>query len=65
MTIVLDCFARDAAFQISDRRLTDAAHPGVLIDDETNKALLLNGRVVFSYTGLASIDGQRTDEWLV
>jgi hypothetical protein len=64
MTIVLDCFARDAAFQVSDRRLSDPDRPGIIIDDETNKAVLVNGRVIFSYTGLAAIDGQRTDEWL-
>jgi hypothetical protein len=64
MTIVLDCFARNAAFQISDRRLTDPDRPGKIVDDETNKAVLVNGRVIFSYTGLATIEGQRTDEWL-
>jgi len=63
MTLVLDCFARDAAFQVSDRRLTDPER-GTVVDDETNKAVVVNGRVVFSYTGLATIEGQPTDEWL-
>jgi hypothetical protein len=63
MTLVLDCFARDAAFQVSDRWLTDPER-GAVVDDQTNKAVVVNGRVVFSYTGLARIEGQRTDEWL-
>jgi hypothetical protein len=63
VTLVLDCFARDAAFQVSDRRLVDPER-GTIVDDETNKAVILNGRVVFSYTRLAKIRGQRTDEWL-
>jgi len=62
MTIVVDCFAKDAAFQVSDRRLTDLH--GKIFDDQRNKAVIVNGRLVFSYTGLAHIDGQRTDLWL-
>src|SRR5262249_8755533 len=64
MTIVLDCFARNAAFQVSDRRLTDPDRPGKICEEEADKADLLNGRGIFSYTGLATIEGQRTDEWL-
>ncbi|GKS58195.1 hypothetical protein YTPLAS18_17220 [Nitrospira sp.] len=62
MTLILDCFARDAAFQVSDRRLTDIH--GNAVDDETNKAVVVDGRVVFGYTGLAQIEGERTDVWL-
>lgn len=59
MTLILDCIARDAVFQVSDRRLTDA-YGGTVVDDQSNKAVVVDGRVVFGYTGLATIDGQRT-----
>ena len=63
MTLILDCIARDAVFQVSDRRLTDA-YGGTVVDDQSNKAVVVDGRIVFGYTGLAIINGQRTDQWL-
>lgn len=64
MTIVLACVTSDAVYQISDRRLVDVATRAQVIDDEKNKAVLVNSRVAFGYTGLARIDGESTDTWL-
>ena len=54
MTLILDCIARDAVFQVSDRRLT-GAYGGTAVDDQSNKAVVVDGRIVFGYTGLASL----------
>lgn len=64
MTLVLTCLTRDAIFQVSDRRLTRSAPPFEIVDDEANKAVVVEGRVVFGYTGLARIQTERTDDWL-
>lgn len=64
MTLVLACLTKDTVFQISDRRLTSFAAPHAIIEDERNKAVVVNGRVSFAYTGLASLGTTRTDDWL-
>ena len=64
MTLVLTCLTDDAVYQVSDRRLTSFTPPHTPIDDESNKAVFVNGRVVFAYTGISQVEGQRTDIWL-
>jgi hypothetical protein len=64
VTLILTCLTEDCAYQVSDRRLTSFDPPRGLIDDESNKALFVNGRVVFGYTGISRINGEKTDLWL-
>ena len=65
MTLILSCINKDTIYQISDRRLIQLQEPYSVVDDESNKAVLLDGRIAFGYTGLASLGGVRTDEWLM
>jgi hypothetical protein len=62
MTLILWCVTPDFVYQVSDRRLIWA--DGRVEDDERNKAVLVDGRFAFGYTGLAEIGGVKTDEWL-
>lgn len=64
VTLVLACCTESHIYQISDRRLTTLGDPGQVIDDEQNKSVMVNGRVVFSYTGVSQIGGEKTDVWL-
>src|SRR5687768_9667498 len=66
MTFILSCATKDAVYQVSDRRLTwlGGSAPGSVKDDESNKAVLIDGRMAFGYTGLAEVQGLRTDYWL-
>ena len=64
MTLVLSCITPNVVYQVSDRRLTRLGTPTTIVDDEANKAVVVNGRVAFGYTGLAEIAGQKTDVWL-
>lgn len=66
MTFILSCATHDAVYQVSDRRLTWLGGPdaGTVKDDESNKAVLIDGRMAFGYTGIAEVEGTRTDYWL-
>jgi hypothetical protein len=64
MTLVLSCLTDDIVYQVSDRRLTSFVRPDHVYDDERNKAVVVNGRVTFGYTGLAEIGNMRSDDWL-
>jgi hypothetical protein len=64
MTLILTCLTEDCVFQVSDRRLTSFDPPHAVVDDESNKALMVDGRVVFGYTGISKINGENTDLWL-
>lgn len=66
MTLILSCVTPDCVFQVSDRRLTWVSGPnsGQVKEDERNKAVLVNGRFSFGYTGLAEVGSVRTDNWL-
>lgn len=64
MTLILTCLTKDCVYQVSDRRLTSFDPPRAPIDDESNKALLIGGRVVVGYTGISKINGENTDLWL-
>ncbi|MCL5962180.1 MAG: hypothetical protein M1358_23170 [Chloroflexi bacterium] len=64
MTLIITAVTRDGIVQVSDRRLTK---DGQVYDDSSNRAICVScsdGRLAISYTGLAEIGGQRTDEWL-
>lgn len=64
MTLILSLLTRDWAVQVADRRVVriDTRTP---VDDNRNKVVIWQGRVVFAFTGLAHIDGLNTDEWLL
>jgi hypothetical protein len=64
VTLVLNCLTHDYLMQISDRRLVLLPDYQV-IDDDSNKNVFYCGHVAFSYTGLAEIEGKRTDDWLL
>lgn len=65
MTLILSCLTDRYAIQVSDRRLT--LQDGSVYDDDSNKAILLNGHIAFGYTGLAFLDNgnTRTDDWFL
>lgn len=62
MTLILSCTTQDYVVQVSDRRLVSL--DGKLYDDETNKVVVFCGRMAFSYTGLAQLEGKETDLWV-
>lgn len=63
MTLILTCLADEYIVQVSDRRLTLASDPAHATSDHTNKAIFLDGRYIFGFTGLAQLGGQRADLW--
>ena len=65
MTLILSCLTPKYVIQVSDRRLM--LSNGQLIDDHRNKSILVNGHMVFGYTGLASMDNGKTmnDDWFL
>lgn len=65
MTLVVSCISPNHVVQVSDRRLAWAtgAHAGRVADDNSNKAVVVCGRLVLAYTGLAQIRSLKTDEW--
>lgn len=64
MTFILNCATSEHVFQVSDRKLTYFPS-GKPYDEESNKAVMVNGRMAFAYTGLGKIGRVSTDEWLV
>lgn len=67
MTLAIACYTANHCIQVSDRRLvwitgTDA---GKCADDDTNKAVVVCNRLAISYTGLAEIGVNKTDDWLL
>lgn len=65
MTLILSCLTSEYAIQVSDRRLVRS--DGRILDDHSNKAILVNGHIIFGYTGLAYMDSGKTknDEWFL
>jgi hypothetical protein len=63
VTLILSLANPDFALQIADRRITAQAS-GAIIEDYRPKMVLFGNQVVFSYTGMATLDGMNTDEWL-
>ena len=65
MTLIITVGNREQFIQVSDRRLTVN---GVMQDDESNKAIVLNcanARLAFGFTGLAMVPGFETRKWLL
>jgi hypothetical protein len=66
MTFIISVATRVAAFQVADTRLTDA-NAGTIFDDLSVKTTVVecrDAKVAISYTGIASIDGINTGEWI-
>jgi hypothetical protein len=66
VTLILSAATRDVAYQIADTKLSTPT--GRHYDDKLTKTTILHCRdakLAISYTGLAIIDGKRTDGWLV
>ena len=64
MTLILNCLTQEYLFQVSDRRLVSLPTYKVE-DDNANKSIYFAGRISFGYTGLAEIEGKKTDHWLL
>lgn len=64
LTLILSYVASDCVYQVADRRLTEFGNPNNAIDDETNKIVVVDGRLAFGYTGRSKIHADRTDDWL-
>jgi ribosomal protein S17 len=65
MTLIITVAAKNKVIQASDRRLTHL--DGRLYNDQANKAVCVScNNAVFSvaYTGIAHVDGRKTDEWI-
>jgi hypothetical protein len=65
MTLIISAGNSEQFVQVSDRRLT---RNGVLQDDESNKAIVLNcanARLALGFTGLAKAGDFETREWLL
>lgn len=63
MTLILSCLTKDYALQVSDRCLTDL-NSGEVLEQDSNKAVVLSNRVALAYTGLARIEEKPADIWL-
>ena len=62
MTLILSCITREYVVQASDRKVT--AFDGSWFENQRNKAVFFCGHSAFAYTGLASLAGLLTEEWL-
>jgi hypothetical protein len=66
MTLIITLATADKVVQASDRRLT--LPDGSVFDDEANKAICAgckDAHFCIAYTGLAFVEGKKTDEWLI
>ena len=65
MTLIITAATKDHIFQIADTRLTRS--DGKFFDDNSVKTTIVHcydAKLIISYTGLASINGERTDQWI-
>lgn len=63
MTMVLTAGTHDFMVQVSDRRLVNTATGGTETDDAIKAVAYCNFMAV-AYTGLAELEGERTDIWI-
>lgn len=66
MTFIISAATPNAAFQVADTRVTRASD-GCLVDDRTIKMVIVHcfdAKLIFSFTGIATIRGVRTDAWV-
>jgi hypothetical protein len=61
VTQIVSLVSRDFVAQVGDRRLS---RRGAVVDDETNKCVLFDGRLAISYTGPSSLRGEETHLWI-
>lgn len=63
MTLLLTCATQQMALNMSDRRVTLVHADGTATTSEepANKAVLHDGAVILTFTGLAVLDGEPTD----
>jgi hypothetical protein len=62
VTLILSCITQEYVVQASDRKVT--AFDGSWFENQRNKAVFFCGHSAFAYTGLASLAGLLTEEWL-
>jgi hypothetical protein len=65
MTFIISAATKNAVFQIADTRLT--APDGSLSDDQAVKTVIVHcydAKLAISYSGIASINRKRTDQWI-
>jgi len=67
LTLVLNCISPKYVIQVSDRKLTwlNGPNKAKTASDKANKAVVVCNRLVVSYTGLAQIGAQKTDDWIL
>lgn len=63
MTLIISCLTPKYIVTVSDRRLT--MPDGKVVDDSANKAVVFHDKICFTYTGIARIGRQPTDEWIL
>lgn len=66
MTLIVSAATRRAAYQVADAQLT-LSPTGTVADDLAPKTVIVlchDAKLIISYSGLASLDGLRTDRWL-
>jgi len=67
MTLIITAATANKVVQASDRRLTRYTD-GSVFDDDSNKAVCVGCKDAYfsiAYTGLASINSKKTDEWIL
>jgi hypothetical protein len=66
MTQIIAAITKEYALLASDRRLTRISGPqvGQILDDDTCKLVSLCNTCGIGYTGLSTIDGEPTHEWI-
>ena len=66
MTLIASLAANDCLIQVGDTRVVRRQFDGSykLQDDVSNKLTWFDGRIVFGYSGIAQLDGIRTDKWI-
>jgi hypothetical protein len=66
MTFIISAATRGIALQVADTRVTRATD-GAIVDDLSIKTIVLHckdAKLIISFTGLASINGKKTDKWI-
>jgi hypothetical protein len=63
MTMVLAAMTDNHVFVVSDRRAT-SGRTGKVMSSTENKAAVLHGEMVLTYTGFCDLDGVPTDAWV-
>jgi hypothetical protein len=64
VTLIASCITHDFVIQVSDRRLVNA-YTGKVREEEATKAVQFARHAIWGYTGLAALDGVKTDYWIL